>query len=152
MEFESISWDDYFRNQLDGIAVKSKDPSRKVGAIAVCDEQTVMTGFNGFPRGVDDKISSRYAKGRKNLYTLHAEANIVSMSARKGISLKGATVYCNLHPCYACANLMINAGITRVVCPPAVIEPVGEEIYFFDVAIEAMVEAGIEIESDGKVN
>jgi dCMP deaminase len=151
MEFKSISWDDYFRNQLAGIALKSKDPSRKVGAIAVREEQVIMTGFNGFPRGVDDKISSRYEKGRKNLYTLHAEGNIVSLSSRNGISLKGATVYCNLHPCYACANLMINAGIKRVVCPPAVIEPVGEELYFFDVAIEVMLEAGIEIESDGKV-
>lgn len=146
MEFKSITWDDYFRNQLAGIATKSKDPSRKIGAVAVRDEQVIMTGFNGFPRGVDDKISSRYEKKRKNLYTLHAEANIVSLSARNGVSLKGASVYCNLHPCYICANLMINAGITRVICPPAVIEPVGEELYFFDVAKEVMLEAGIEMD------
>lgn len=145
MEFEELSWDQYFRDQLPGIAKKSKDPSRKIGAVATRDNAVVLTGFNGFARKVNDRLPERYAKGRKNLYTLHAEANIVSLAAAAGTSLRGTTLYCNLHPCYNCANLLINAGITKVVCPPMVLEPSGQEIYFFDVAREVMLEAGIEI-------
>lgn len=145
MEFEELSWDQYFRGQLQGIAKKSKDPSRKIGAIAVRNEHVVMTGFNGFPRGVNDRIAERYARGRKNLHTLHAEANIVSIAANEGVSLKNTTMYCNLYPCVICANLMINAGVKRVVCPPLVLEPEGQEIYHFDLAEEVMLEAGIEI-------
>lgn len=145
MQFEDVSWDDYFRGLLEAISRKSKDPSRKIGAIATIGNEVVLTGFNGFARKVNDRLPERYKKGRKNLYTVHAEANIVSLAAAGGKSLKGATIYCNLHPCYHCANLLINAGVTRVVCPPMVVEPEGEEIYFFDVAQEVMLEAGIEI-------
>lgn len=145
MDFSSIPWDDYFRSLLNPVARKSKDPSRKIGAIATRDGSIVMTGFNGFPRGVNDRIPERYSKEFKNLYTVHAEANIVSLSACEGVSLKGCTVYCNLHPCWRCANLMIQAGITRVVCPPFVKEPEGQEIYYFDLANAVMREAGITI-------
>lgn len=145
MNTATSSWDEYFRGLLEPIASKSKDPSRKIGAIAVKDEHIVMTGFNGFPRGVEDTDVDRYQKKYKNLFTLHAEANIVSLSARRGISLEGCTVYCNLHPCYMCAKLLINAGVSSVKCPPLVLEPEGSELYHFDVARDMMREAGIKL-------
>jgi dCMP deaminase len=36
-------------------------------------------------------------------------------AARVGSALEGATLYCNMTPCYACAKMIINAGIVRVV-------------------------------------
>ena len=146
MEFDNIGWDEYYSGLLNNVAVKSKDPSRKVGAIATRDGSVVMTGFNGFPRGVDDRQESRYSKKFKNLHTVHAEANVVALAAGAGVSLKGTTIYCNLHPCLPCANLLIQAGVSRVVCPPAILEPAGEEIYHFGLAIEVLAEAGIVVE------
>ena len=48
--------------------------------------------------------------------TNHAEINAISLAARNGISIEGATLYCKLEPCYTCAKVIINAGIKRVVC------------------------------------
>ncbi|MCK7471521.1 MAG: deaminase [Desulfomicrobium escambiense] len=48
--------------------------------------------------------------------TLHAEQNAFIQAARFGISLEGATLYCKMTPCRTCAMMIINAGITRVVC------------------------------------
>ena len=32
----------------------SKDPSKKIGCIAVKDRRIIATGFNGFPKGIED--------------------------------------------------------------------------------------------------
>ncbi len=47
--------------------------------------------------------------------TLHAEMDAITSAARKGISLRGATLYCTTLPCHECARLIIGAGIQRVV-------------------------------------
>ena len=145
MEFEELSWDQYFYEDTVRVARKAKDPSRKTGAIAVRDQAVLMTGFCGFPRKVNDRIEARYAREVKNLYTVHAEANIVAMAAREGVSLKGATIYSNLHPCITCANMIIQAGFVRVVCKKLGPNPIRNEIYHFDLAHEVMLEAGLEI-------
>lgn len=46
---------------------------------------------------------------------VHAEANAVAFAARHGIPLLGSTLYTTLTPCVKCAQLIINAGVTRVV-------------------------------------
>lgn len=142
---EEISWDQYHYEDTVHVARKAKDPSRKTGAIAVRDNLRLLTGFCGFPSGVDDRIEARYSAGLKNLYTVHAEANVVAKAAREGVSLKGATLYCNLHPCIICANLIIQAGFVRVVCKKLPPNPVRNEIYRFDLAREVMLESNIEI-------
>lgn len=142
---EDLSWDQYHYQNTVEVARKAKDPSRKTGAIAVRDNVVLMTGFCGFPRGVNDRLASRYDRDTKNLYTVHAEANITALAAREGVSLKGATLYSNLHPCIACANLIIQSGFVRVVCKKLPDNPVRNEIYRFDLAREVMLEAGIEI-------
>ena len=48
--------------------------------------------------------------------TVHAEQNAICQAARRGISIDGATLYCRMTPCRTCAMLIINCGITRVVC------------------------------------
>lgn len=142
---DSLSWDQYFYEDTYKVARKAKDPSRKTGAIATRDNVQVMAGFCGFPVGINDTIEARYDRSVKNLYTVHAEANIVAIAAREGIRLKGSTVYCNLYPCIHCANLLIQAGIVRVVCKKLGENPLRNEIYRFDLAREVMLEAGLEI-------
>ena len=41
--------------------------------------------------------------------------NIIN-AARNGVSTEGSTLYCTMFPCYSCAKMIINAGITNVVC------------------------------------
>ena len=48
-------WDLRFLELANHISSWSKDPSTKVGCIIVgADREIRSTGFNGFPRGIDD--------------------------------------------------------------------------------------------------
>jgi dCMP deaminase len=58
----------------------------------------------------DDGTESKHC-----IRTAHAEQNAIVHAARVGAALEGSTLYCNMTPCYACAKMIINAGIIRVV-------------------------------------
>jgi len=45
---------------------------------------------------------------------VHAEANAIAFAARHGVATNDAALYTTLWPCLACAQLIINAGISRV--------------------------------------
>ncbi len=50
------SFDEYFIRMAMLVSTKSKDPSTKVGCVIVGpDNEIRSTGFNGFPRGVDEE-------------------------------------------------------------------------------------------------
>lgn len=108
-------WSRRFLTLARTIASWSKDPSTKVGAVAVGDgRQILCEGYNGLPRGVGDN-SDRMERPAKYLWTVHAEANLVAHAAAHGVSLRGATVYVTHNPCAQCAALLIQAGIKRVI-------------------------------------
>jgi len=99
----------------DSIAQFSKDPVTKVGAIATDDNYRILAvGYNGFPAKYPDDYEG-ISKEEKLAITIHAEVNCVINAARNGISLNGATLYCNEHCCSNCAAAIINAGIKKVV-------------------------------------
>ena len=73
-----MNWDQYFFDIVNVVKEKSKDRSTKVGAIIVGPDQGVRsTGFNGFPRGVNDNVDARHERPAKYLYTEHAERNAI---------------------------------------------------------------------------
>jgi dCMP deaminase len=117
MKFSSRkSWDSYFLDIAELVATRSKDPSTKVGAIIVKDKTIVATGYNGFPRGVNDNDTSRYDRPEKYLWTVHAEENVIFNACREGIKIDGSTLYVTpLSPCSNCALSIVQAGIKEVV-------------------------------------
>lgn len=113
-----MRWKEYFSNIAELVSTKSKDRSTRVGAVIVgLDHEILSTGYNGFPRGVDDAVDSRHDRPIKYFYTEHAERNAIFNAARHGTSLKGSTIYLNfsLYPCPDCARAIIQSGITKVV-------------------------------------
>ena len=51
----SGKWDVRFIELAKHISLWSKDPSTKVGCVVVGEDREIRsTGFNGFPRGIDD--------------------------------------------------------------------------------------------------
>jgi dCMP deaminase len=101
------------------MAAMSKDPSTKVGAVAIDDNGNIISvGYNGFPRGVLD-LESRYAdKATKYKLISHAEQNLVAQAAYAGHSLKGSTVILSgLYPCSSCAKSLIQAGVKSILAP-----------------------------------
>lgn len=92
------------------VASWSKDPSTKVGAVIVDqDNRIVSTGFNGFPRGVND---SPVERDIKLLRTIHAEENAL-LFARRDVT--GMSIYVTRPPCARCAAKLVQSGIARVV-------------------------------------
>ncbi len=107
-------WDHRFMLLAHEIAQWSKDPSHKVGCVIIDDDRNILaTGFNGFPRGVEDSTERYIDRDTKLLMTVHAEANAVAMAGRP--RLKGGTAYVTLRPCCQCAALLIQAGVKSVV-------------------------------------
>ena len=113
-----ISWDEYFMGVALLSAKRSKDPSTQVGACVINDDKRIIgIGYNGFPRGCDDKIYP-WGKGNENYlnnkypYVVHAEANAILNSTRL---LKDSVLYVTLFPCNECAKLIIQSGIKEVV-------------------------------------
>ena len=102
------------------VALLSKDPSTKVGCLALNEDGIVLAlGYNGFPRGVNDDVS-RY-ENRETKYALvsHAEQNLVAQAAYAGHSLKGSTVVLSgLYPCSNCSKSLIQAGVKRIITQP----------------------------------
>ena len=112
-------WDDRYLRLAREVAKWSKDPSVKVGAIAVGNKgQVLAQGYNGFPRGVNDTIERYQDRETKYRYVVHAEVNCIYNAAMNGTSLNGATMYVfGLPACNECAKAMIQVGINRIVMP-----------------------------------
>lgn len=117
----SLSWDSYFISIADTVRLKSKDGSSKVGAILVGPQnQVVSTGFNGFPRGIDETDQTRWERPEKYQYVEHAERNAIYNAARHGIALEGCTLYLvgfgpPSVPCIDCTRAIIQSGIKTVI-------------------------------------
>lgn len=97
-------------------SMKSKDQSSRIGAIIVGpDNEVISTGFNGFPRGVNDYVEKRHERHAKYLYFAHGERNAIYAAAKLGISTKGCRLYTQGTPCCGCAVAIIQAGIKEVI-------------------------------------
>ena len=108
------SWSEYFMTNAKLAAMRSQDPSTKVGCAIVKDNKLVSIGYNGFPSGLDFTWEKNGGLDSKYWYIVHAEANAL-INAENLSNLKGATVYVTLFPCNECAKLLVQAGIKKVV-------------------------------------
>jgi dCMP deaminase len=145
----AAGWDEYFLHLAQVVATRSKDPSTQVGAIIVQDRTIVSTGYNGFPRGVNDNISERYDRPLKYTWMCHAEENALLNAAREGIKVEGGTIYVTpLSPCMRCARGIIQAGIKEVVYSQPVTNPrMNEELQS---AIAMLSQSGVVVhKNDG---
>jgi dCMP deaminase len=111
--------DNYFMSLAVTVSAASKDRSTKVGCVVVGpDNEIRSTGFNGFPRGVNDNAPERHERPAKYLWTEHAERNAIYNAARMGTALKHCRLYCTFAPCMDCARAIVQAGICEVITPP----------------------------------
>jgi len=110
-------WDQRFIDLAVNVSNWSKDPSTKLGAIAVGKKREVLaTGYNGFPRGIADSEERYNNREEKYKHVVHAEMNVIYNATYNGVSLDGATLYVyGLPICSECAKGIIQVGIRRVV-------------------------------------
>ena len=109
-------WDNRWLEIAQLISTWSKDPSTQIAAIAVKDKRLIATGYNGFPRNIED-LNDRWSnKEEKYKYVVHAEMNCIYNANYHNQSLKGSTMYVvGLPVCHECAKGIVQVGVTRVV-------------------------------------
>ncbi len=120
------SWDEYFMEVANSISKRATCDRGRSGCVIAKDRQILVTGYVGSPLGLPhcDDVGHQMKKvihedgtiSQHCVRTVHAEQNAICQAARRGISIEGATLYCRMTPCRTCAMLIINCGITRVVC------------------------------------
>jgi dCMP deaminase len=115
----SSKWDIRYLALAEQISKWSKDPSRQIGAVAVGSKgQVLAQGYNGFPRGIDDSLTTYYDREKKYQRVVHAEMNVIFNATYNGVSLDRATLYVHGLPvCSECAKGIIQVGIKKVVMP-----------------------------------
>lgn len=112
-EGANMKWDLFFLNMCDLVSGLSKDPSTKTGAIIVRPDKTVAsTGFNGFPKPMNDDSSLYNDRPTKYSRIIHSEMNAL-LHAREPV--KGYTLYTTGCCCDRCFVHMVQAGIKRFV-------------------------------------
>ena len=140
-------WDTRWLELARDIGNWSKDRSTKVGCVIVGDaRQLLSSGYNGFPRGINDDIDERHERPGKYKWTEHAERNAIYNAARHGVRLSGATIYVLWYPCTDCARAIIQSGITGLVAAPGAIIRNGPS-WEDDFAISKILleEAGVQV-------
>lgn len=116
-EYPYPKWDIRFLKIAKEISTWSKDPSSKIGAVIVNDDRRILaTGYNGFPRGIEDSDERLNNREEKYPRIIHAELNALMNALYNGVSVKGATLYVyGLPVCSDCTKSVIQSGIKRVV-------------------------------------
>lgn len=125
-DYKRPSWDEYFMNIAEAVGKRGTCDRGRTGVVIVKDKMILTTGYVGSPSGLPhcDEVGHMmkqkiHENGKISQHcerTSHAEINAISLAAKHGISIKGATLYCLLEPCFTCAKMIINSGIKRVVC------------------------------------
>ena len=120
------SWDEYFMEVCRAIAKRATCDRGRSGCVIARDHQVLATGYVGAPAGLPhcDEVGHQLKQlmhedgsvTKHCVRTVHAEQNAICQAARRGIGIQGATLYCRMTPCRACAMMIINCGIVRVVC------------------------------------
>lgn len=141
----SDKWDIRFLELAEQVAQWSKDPSKKIGAVAVNDDRRILaTGYNGFPKGIDDGADRLHNRELKYKYVVHAEMNCIYNATHQGVSLNSATLYVTGLPvCSECAKGIISVGIKRVVMRQMEdVPPIWKE--HWSITADMFSEAGVE--------
>jgi len=119
------------------IAQRSTCSRLNVGAVITRNGRILSSGYNGAPSGMEHcnhmctcsdvtrvALAANYDDVTHEVGCLslpdacvavHAEANAIVWAARTGVATEGADLFTTDMPCIDCAQLIINAGIVRVV-------------------------------------
>lgn len=140
----SDKWDKRYLSLAREISTWSKDPSSKIGAVAVGSQgQVLAQGYNGFPRGIEDSLTRLTNREIKLKYVVHAEENVIYNATFNGVSLNGSTIYVTgLPTCSDCAKGVIQVGIKRVVMPKQTIPNQWQDSW--NLTQQMFKEAGVE--------
>ena len=149
-KFTRPDWDEYFLKIMEAVALRATcDRGRSGSVITTADHHILTTGYVGAPPKMEDcdevghlmwkVIDNNGRESEHCVRTLHAEMNAILQAAKEGIPLEGATLYCNMEPCYNCGMAIVRVGIKRVVCNMRYQKSERTREYFKKAGIELVV-------------
>lgn len=121
------------------ISLRGTCERASVGAVIAREGRIISTGYVGAPAGLPHctEVGCQIGTHGGCVRTVHAEANAIAVAARFGVSTDSTELYCTHSPCLPCAQLIINAGIDRVVY---------EKEYRDRSGLDLLIEAGKKVE------
>jgi dCMP deaminase len=141
-------WDKRFINLAKEYSSWSKDPSSKIGAVAIdpLTRRVLSGGYNGFPRGIEDSYERLNVREVKISLVVHAEMNAIYNATRAGISLEGSHLYVwGLPICSDCAKGIIQVGIEKVILTKESVDKNSKWVESWYRAKSMFAESGVEI-------
>jgi len=125
-----MNWDQYFMTLTYFVAMKSKDDNTHIGAIIIDQNKSIIsTGYNSFPRKINDFKRERQERPEKYFWFEHAERNAIYNAGRVGIPLENCIMYTQGIPCMNCARGIVQVGIKEVIVHKYWIESDSSEIW-----------------------
>lgn len=106
-----MNWHNTYMGIAELISKHSYAERKKVGAILVKNNTIISIGYNGTPSGFDNICEENNITKQE---VLHAESNCISKCAKSTESTKDSIMYVTLSPCFECAKLIIQCGISEV--------------------------------------
>lgn len=127
---QPVDWDTYWMLIARDVKRRSSCLTQQIGCVLVLDNVFTSSGYNGTVSGALNCNKGGCERCLRRTQGLlksgedadacrcaHAEQNSVAHAARHGIFTLGCTAYCWCPtPCGACARVLVNAGIKRIVC------------------------------------
>lgn len=123
-------WDTYFLDIAYMAGTRSQCSRRQVGAVLVNGKKLLGTAYNGAPMGVPDCLEAgcmlveefeavviegkeEVVKKERCIRTIHAEQNLLLFTSPH--DRENSTVYVTDQPCWTCANMLANSGVSEIV-------------------------------------
>lgn len=110
--------DSFYMDVAERAAQMSHARRAKVGAVLAKENNIISYGWNGTAPGYDNICEVVLEDGslKTKPEVLHAESNtLLKLTASGAMGARASTLYVTLSPCFECAKLIKQAGISRVV-------------------------------------
>lgn len=109
---ERITSDTHAMMQAYVASLRSEDPHRKVGAIALDANRYVLgCAYNGLSPGLAVKDEFWNDRESRRRFVCHAEQNLCALFTRGSVH----TVAITTCPCSSCATLLVAHGVRRIL-------------------------------------
>ena len=120
------SWEEYFISIMKAVGSRGTCNRGKAGCVIVKEKRILSTGYAGAPthlphcdeagHQMELTVHSDGVERKHCVRTTHAEQNAIVQASKHGISIDGSSIYVKMEPCPACTKMIINSGITEVIC------------------------------------
>ena len=105
------SWNEYFKEMVQVCVKRSACKRLQVGCLLVKENRIVAQGYNGYLPGCPHEQIMR--EGHE-IATVHAEQNVITDCAKRGVSSNNSIAYITHYPCMNCFKVLCAAGIKKI--------------------------------------